>query len=125
MACEQPVKVSMGDDLVLTLTFRTESDEELMNLDTDVSAIELEIKAADGDADPALVSLSIGSGIVLLAQSGDTLGQAAATVPAASNTALGAGVKRYDVVAVLTGGTRHHAVNPSDYEVLAVVNGTA
>lgn len=125
MASQQPYKMLAGDTAVIRLTFRKTSDGELMDLDSEVSEIELEVKLQDGGADPALIGLTLTGGeIVKLAQAGETLGQADATI-ASSLTAppFAPAVYRYDVVATLTpSGARHHGVKPSDFEVVAVVN---
>ena len=127
MAAQQPIKMLAGDTVTLLLTFRDE-EGDLMNLDTDVSEIELEVKASDNGADPALIAISLTGGeITRLTQSGDTLGQAHALI-ASDETAppFTPGRLRYDVVAIKApGGERVHSVPPSDFEVGAVVNQAA
>lgn len=111
-----------GDTEVILLTFTRDVDGALMDLSAEVSEIELEIKTADGAADPATVRKTLsGANIVLLAQSGDTLGQAEATIDSSDTSAI-AGQYRWDVVATLTDGSRVHAILPSDFEIVAVVN---
>jgi len=124
VAVSQPFKMDAGDTAILRLTFRLESDSSLMNLDTEITEIELQVKASDGGADPALISLSLTGGeIVKLTQSGDTLGQADATIASAETSSpFVPGRYRYDVVGILTSGERYHGVKPSDFEVVAVVN---
>lgn len=124
MACTEPYKKFKGDTAVLLLKFTRTSDGEPMNLDTDVTDIQLQVKAADNDPDPALIDVSLlGGGIVKLTQSGDTLGHAHATIDATADAAMAPAVYRYDVVAILTSGARHHGVYPSDFIIAAVVNG--
>lgn len=124
MGAEQPLVMRAGNDFVRRLTFTDDNTGDLLNLDTDVTDIQLQVKAADGDADPALIALSLlTTGIVKLTQSGDTLGQADFTILAASTAAPWVPkVYRYDVVVLLTSGARQHAIWPSDLDVRAVVN---
>jgi hypothetical protein len=85
------------------------------------SAIEFQVKKADGDPDPALVAKALGTGITLLDQtSAATRGQFQVDL-GSSDTALAAGTYRYDVVVVVS-GRRHFVVEPSDFKVIAAVN---
>lgn len=124
MASSQPWKMLAGDTEVIRLTFRSDLDDSLMNVDTDISQIELEVKAEDGGADPALIRLTLTGGeIVALAQSGDTLGQADASIPSGLTAPpFAPGRYRWDVVAIKTNGDRFHSILPSDFEVQDVVN---
>lgn len=124
MPAEQPLIMRAGNDFVRRLTFTDDDTGDLLNLDTDVTDIQLQVKAADGDADPALIALSLlTTGIVKLTQSGDTLGQADFTILSASTASpFVPGIYRYDVVVILTAGGRKHAIWPSNLDVRAVVN---
>jgi len=87
--------------------------------------IELQLKAAPGDADPPLASMSVGSGITLRPQSGATLGQADIVLPYnwLTGDATPAGLYYYDVVAIFPGPIRRYVVKPTKVIVRAVVNG--
>ena len=124
MGAEQPLVMRAGNDFVRRLTFTDDNTGDLLNLDTDVTDIQLQVKAADGDADPPLIALSLlTTGIVALTQGGDTLGQADFTIPSASTAPPWVTkIYRYDCVVILTSGERQHAVWPSDLDVRAVVN---
>jgi hypothetical protein len=52
------------------------------------ATIEFRLKRKTTDDDPPLVWLTVGSGITLLAQSGDTLGQATLDISAAASAPL-------------------------------------
>lgn len=127
MACEQPISIYVGQTKRLTLAF-ADADGERIDLTT-ATAIELQVKAADGDADPALIALSIGDGITVRPQVGDDIGMADAVISSARTTAApwpdapaSVGIFRYDVVLEIS-GDRHYAVPPSDFVVRSVVNG--
>lgn len=99
--------VYRGETKTFRLTFTNASDGTRLNLDTDVTAIELEIGDSVNVAPSLAISLA-GGGIVKLTQSGDTLGQADATFSAAQTDTLTTDpkVKWADVVVILTGGAR-------------------
>ena len=88
-----------------TKTFRLtllKPDQSRYNLDTEVTEIELEIAADLGPGNTILIALSrTGGQIVNLAQSGDTLGQADATIASGDSSGLDPGLYWADVVAVL------------------------
>ena len=84
-ATAQDKTIYKGQTATFLLTV-TDEDEERFNLDG--STLYFRIKLAVTAADPALVALETGSGIVHATQSGTTLGQATITVPAASTAAL-------------------------------------
>ena len=103
--------------LVLTVTV----DGSAVDL-SGVTEIEYQLKAAAGDPDPALISLSIGDGIVLRAQSGATLGQADITISSTMADALAPGVYVEEVVAVFPGDIRKYVIPPRNVDVVPVVN---
>lgn len=70
---------------------------------TTATAVEYQVKAAPGDADPPLISLGLGSGVTLRTQSGATLGQVDIVVPSADTDALAPGVYYEEVVVVFPG----------------------
>lgn len=124
MSCvEQPKTIWDGEHRTFRLTVTQESDESRVDLTG--AAVEMEVKAADGDTDPALISLSVGNGITLEPQSGDTIGQALIELTPTHLSALQAGgarVLRYDVIALLASGKRHVVVPPSNFDYRVVVN---
>jgi len=131
MSCEQPTTVFQGNTKVLAVKFISQSTGLPLDLDTDVTAIEFEVKKADGDADPAFIHKDLLGGIVKRVQAGDDLGVADITIDSGDTTATNpdwpvapdnVGVFRYDVVVTLTSGQRYHAIPPSDFIVKAPVN---
>jgi len=136
MANEQPKSMSLGETKDLILIFTKSSDGTRLNLDADLdaaaTAIELQVKVSEGDADPALISLAIGTGITKRTQTGDDIGVADAVIPSTATLPANAnwpaapanvGTFRYDVKIVLVSGAVKYAVDPSDLIVKAVVNG--
>jgi hypothetical protein len=92
---------------------------------TTATAIELQLKAGPGSADPALASLSLAGGeIVRRTQSGTTLGQADVEIPSTWLTGVGtpAGTYYFDVVVVFPGPIRRYVVKPRKVVVRDVVN---
>jgi len=119
----------LSETRVLAVTFTKQSDGSRLNLDTEVTAIEFQVKVAEGDADPPLIAKSLSGGIVKRTQSGATLGIADITIGSTDTTSspwpaapANIGAFRYDVVVVLTSGARHYAVAPTDFVVSAAVN---
>lgn len=129
MAClESPVRIIVGEALRLLITVEDGDTGELFDLSV-FADLELEVKVADGDGDPALLAKSIGSGVTVLPQTGATLGQAeiAITTTDTSTTPWPAapgniGVFRYDVVGIDGAGERTILVPPSDFIVSPGVN---
>jgi hypothetical protein len=119
---ETPLALLAGETRTLAVTVTRRSTDAFVNLLTEVSAIELQVKAQDGDADPPLISKSVGSGIVIRdPQTGDDLGVCDITLDPADTASL-SGVYRYDLVVTLTGGERLYGIRPSDFVVDPVVN---
>lgn len=119
---EVPLALLAGETRTLAVTVSRRSDGTNLNLLTEVSAIELQVKAQDGDADPPLISKSIGSGITVRSpQTGDDLGVCDVVIDAADTSSL-AGVYRWDLVVLLASGERLFGVRPSDFVVSQVVN---
>lgn len=126
MTCEdpvtEPITLYKGETTVMRITVIREDDGLRENLTT-ASNIEWQLKTAPGAADAPLISKSLGSGVVLLTQSGDTLGQFEVTLLSADTSALAAGVYYYDAVVVMPGAVRHYVIRPSKATIKDVVNG--
>ena len=94
MANEQPLTMRQGETKDLILIFTKASDGTRLNLDTELaagdSAIELQVKAAEGDGDPAFIALDLASGITKRTQAGDDLGIADAQIPSSATTTANA-----------------------------------
>lgn len=129
MAClESPVRILVGESLRLLITVEDGDTDDLFDLSVFFD-IELEVKAADGDNDPALLAKSIGNGVMVLPQTGGTLGQAEIAIMTADTSTApwpvapgNIGVFRYDVVGVDAAGERTILVPPSDFIVSPGVN---
>lgn len=106
-------------EYVITVT----SDGEAQDL-TAATAIELQVKALPGSADPPLASLSLADGITLRPQTGDTLGQADIVFPVAwlTTASTPAGTYYFDIVVVLPGPIRRYVVKPRKVVIRDVVN---
>ena len=134
MAIEHPISMRLGQTKTIGLKFTRKSDNQPLNLDTDLavgdSSIELQVKVQEGNGDPALIALDLASGIVKRTQSGDDIGWADATVPSSATLAspwptppANIGTFRWDVKIVLASGAIDYPVEPSDWIVRPVVNG--
>lgn len=84
------------------------------------ATIVAKIKRRHDDPDPALIELSVGSGITLAAQSGATLGQATLFVSAAASLNLSAANHVISVYVTPSGGVIQTAI---DRQKLPVVDG--
>lgn len=111
-----PMRVFRGDTLDLVLTVTDDADEPV---DLTGAAIVLTVKPNPGDAD-ATFTRTVGTGITLRAQSGDTLGQADIAITSA-NTGVAPGLYYLDVVVTLAGKTQH-VVEPVEFTIGATVN---
>lgn len=129
MAIEQPLALFLGESAVFLLTVTDRDTGQRLDLTT-YTALEFQVKAADGDPDPALLSKNLVSGITLRPQSGTTLGQAEVAILTVDTTTNpdwpaspgNVGVFRYDLVGIDAGGDRDILVPPSDLTVKQVVN---
>jgi len=110
-----------GETVNYVLTVTTDGVAEDL---TAATGIEMQLKATPGAADPALASLSIGSGITLRAQSGTTLGQADIVIPSNWLTGAGtpAGTYYFDIVVIFPSSVRRYVVKPTRVIVRDVVN---
>lgn len=111
-----PINVYRGDQATFRLTV---TDDEDARVDITGATIELQVKTAKGDADPATIAKSVGSGITLLAQTGDTEGQADAVLLSA-DTDIAPGLRYLSVVIVIA-GVRQTLVD-REFVILPVVN---
>lgn len=113
-----PFTIYRGDAATLRLTV---TDDDDARVDLTGATIELQIKTAINGADPATVSKAIGSGITLLAQAGDTLGQADIAISGA-DTNQTPGLFYLDVVVTPLAGDRQHVIAPMAITIGGVVN---
>lgn len=116
------VNISMfaGESRTLRITVTDEESEDPIDITT-ATSIELQVKKRPGDADPPLISKSLLSGISLLAQSGDTLGQADAVLEP-SDTASLRGLYYWDVVVTISGSRQYVVAPTSKLTIGASVN---
>lgn len=127
-----PLRIWRGQSRVFRMTvFDVDADEPTSQL-ADFDSIEFQVKRATGDADPALIAKTIGAGIELLAQSGDTLGQLEVTIDPIDTagdpdamptptTGLVEGVYKYDLWGII-GERRYLLARPADFVVEDPVN---
>lgn len=109
--------VFRGDDVDMLLTV-LDADGDPTSITGD--AIEVQVKQILDGPDPAIISKSVGSGVTLLAQIGDTLGQAMVSFTGA-DTDIEQGNYWIDVVHIRA-GKRTHVIGPRSFPVRAVVN---
>lgn len=114
-----PITVLRGDDAAYLLTV---TDDAGARVDlTTCSAIECQVKARTGAADPPAIGKALGAGIDPLDQQlPATRGQALITFTG-DDTDQAAGLYALDVVVV--DGRRTHVVAPREYVIADVVNG--
>lgn len=130
MAAESPLTIYVGQRRVYELTARDKDSGELLDLSI-YSAMEFEVKAAEGDADPALIAKTLGAGIVVPTQTGSDIGKAQVTISTADTTTTpwpaapnNVGVFRYDLIGIDGNGQRDVLIAPSDFVVEDLVNNT-
>lgn len=104
-----------------TTSFHLEAAANGAARNLDGLTLECQIKLTAGAADPALVSLTVGSGITLDTQSGDTLGHLTVTFSATQTDSLTAGIAYLDVWAI-SGLSRKCIIKPRRVIVRDVVN---
>lgn len=112
-----PIEIPRGDSLTLRITVTDDADAPI---DITGFVLECQVKPSLGAADPPTIALAVGTGIVLLAQTGATLGQADITFTSVQ-TDIADGLYWLDVVTV-SGGVRTHVIRPRAFVVGAVVN---
>jgi len=113
-----PMTIYAGDSATYRLTVTDDADARV---DLTGAAIEFQVKPTLGGADPPAIAKAVASGITLLAQSGDTLGQADITISSVDSN-LTPKLYWLDVVVMLSGG-RAHVIAPREYTIAPVVNG--
>lgn len=114
-----PFTIYRGDGATLRLTV---TDDDDARIDLTAAAIELQVKAGIGDADPALIAKAVGTGIALLDQAvADTKGQADITI-APADTDRAPGLFWLDVVVIPAIGDRQHVITPIELTIGGVVN---
>jgi hypothetical protein len=96
-------------------------DGALGNL-TLATDIEYQLKTAPEVADPPLISLSVGFGITLRTQAGETLGQADILIPSAAVDALAPGTYYEEVCVIWADGRRTYPIPARKVIVKGVVN---
>lgn len=99
----------------------SDEDGAAVNLTT-VDEIEFQVKRRAGNADPPLISKSLGDGVTVLDQTDpDTLGSFEIRLEASDTSGMDEGVYRYDVV-LIAGSDRQYIVPSSKFNLLEVVN---
>ncbi len=115
-----------GESRVITLTCVDPDTGLPANLSSGkwlVSTVEWQIKSTLEAPDPPILSKSLaGGGIVLAAQSGDTMGKLDIFVLPADTASIAPGSYTHDVVAGFASGARVYLVKPSGLAILGVVN---
>lgn len=126
-----PLRIWRGQTRVWRFTVWEIDTDERKDLSV-YEDIEFQVKRATGDADPALISKALGTGVELLTQSGDTIGQLEVTAhpidtagdPDAlptPTTGLDEGIYSYDLWGII-GTERYLLARPADFVVEDVVN---
>lgn len=116
-----PLTVWRGEYYSWTYTVGRVDDGEAENLDSAV-AIEFQVKATVGGADPPLLAKAIGTGITVEPQTGTTIGQFTLELSPTDTMALAAGEYWYDLVVLMPGNQRHYVRKPNRLTVKGVVN---
>lgn len=118
-ADDRVIRLAKGAHALITVTVYDETDT-LVNLDN--HSMSFRVKVALGDVS-AVINKTVGSGITLLAQSGDTLGQAEVDITPADIAALDPGLLVYEirVVEPAPGSRIHSVIRPSDLVLEAEV----
>lgn len=115
-----------GESRTLTITVVDPDTGFPVNLsagDWQIDELEFQIKSDVEQTDPALVSKALGTGITLLTQSGDTLGQAKVELEPDDTKTRTPGVYKFDVVGLFANGKRLYVIKPTDVRLYGVVNG--
>jgi hypothetical protein len=111
-----------GTTIEYVLTVSSNGTADDLSLAT---SLELQLKAEVDGADPALVSLGIGTGITLRTQSGTTLGMADVVIPYTALASVADGTYWMDVVVTYSGSPnpiRRLVIPPTKVMVRGVVN---
>jgi hypothetical protein len=121
MAVLLPLRIWQGETKVWRFTIWNDEDDTRLDLSA-YTDFEFEVKNDTGDADPADISKNVASGIEVLTQSGDTIGQLEVTLTPPDTSALVAGVYKYDLWGLI-GSERYLLSKPADFTIEPVVNG--
>lgn len=113
-----PIEIERGDTFFWRFTVR---DDTGAAIDVTGYEFEVEVKTEIDGPDPAVIAKTVGAGVTILAQTGDTLGQSDVLFTSADNT-ITSRLYWLDVVAIKS-GVRTHVVKPRPYTILGVVNG--
>lgn len=114
-----PISIYRGDSAALRLTVTDDEDDRI---DLTNYTIELQIKAARGAADPALVAKAVGTGITLLDQTeADTKGQADVAILIADMTRE-PGLYYISITTISQDGTDRQTLIDREFVILDVVN---
>lgn len=119
------IELWKNESRTLTVTVTNPDDGFPVALDAgewELSALEFQVKSDVEAADPPLLSKSLGSGITLLDQSGDTIGQAEIEIEPGDTTGMTPGAFKYDVAATFTNGRRIYVIKPDWFTLNGVVN---
>lgn len=124
MSVQSPLRVWRGETRTWKLTIWDADTEARVDLSA-YSDIQFEVKTDVETVDPALISKSkLTTGVTVLAQTGDTLGQLTVTVAPADTSGVNtpAGVFKYDVWGI-SGSNRYLLSRPATFTIEGVVNG--
>lgn len=111
-----PMRVWRGDSATYVLTVTDDEDEPI---DLTGMSIALQVRSAPGASGDPVIDKSVGDGITLLAQSGDTLGQATVELLSA-DTDKEPGLYYLDAK-VADGADVQHVIEPREFTIGAVV----
>lgn len=126
MSCSNLDKIEIDKGEHIKLTYKvvepSETEPNVYNpKDLTGVTIEFQVKPKVGAPDPPTIEKSIGSGIVLLPQSGDTLGKFQVTIQTSDTSSVAAGSYAYDIV-MIEAGERKPIRRASPFVINAVVN---
>jgi hypothetical protein len=118
-ADDRAIRLAKGAHATITITVYDETDTLVDLTDHGVS---FRVKLAVTDAVP-LIAATVGDGITLLAQTGDTLGQAEIAIVPADTAAMDPGLYVYEVRVTepAPGSEIHSVIRPSDLVLEAEV----
>lgn len=111
MSCSTIDRAFAGETIEQTLTVVDEDSGDRTDLTSAVS-IAFKVRTTEGGADPALITLGIGTGVTLEPQSGLTIGQAKIVF-----TAPAAGTYWYHAEVTMPGPKMFVAVPPTKFIV--------
>lgn len=124
MSCDEIPQWKRHETRSLVLTLR-DAEGQPQNLDDDPGlVVQWQVKANLGDADPALVDLSIGNGITKRTQTGADIGKLDIVVPYTAWASVAAGFYYHEAVAIFTGSpaVRKYPYGSVYFQLIDVVN---